>query len=142
MIVFPAIDIKDGKCVRLSKGDFNTVETVAADFLEAALSFQENGSEWIHMVDLDGAKEGRPVNTEIYHTVAEKTSLKVQVGGGIRNIETIEKYLQMGINRVILGSVALKNPQLVKEAVSLYGSEKNCSWHRCIRRYGRNRRLA
>ena len=76
------------------------------------------------MVDLDGAKEGRPVNTQIYKDVAKKTSLKVEVGGGIRNIDTIRQYLSMGISRVIIGSAALKNPELVKEAVLNFGSEK------------------
>ena len=124
MIIFPAIDIKDGNCVRLFKGDFSTVEKVASDYLETAKSFEEAGAEWIHMVDLDGAKEGRPVNTKIYTDVAEKTSLKVELGGGIRSIQTIQEYLDMGITRVILGSVALKNPKLVCEAVEKFGSEK------------------
>lgn len=124
MIIFPAIDIKDGNCVRLFKGDFNTVEKVASDYLETAKGFENAGAEWIHMVDLDGAKEGRPVNTKIYTDVAEKTSLKVELGGGIRSLETIQEYLNMGISRVILGSVALKNPKLVKDAVEKFGSEK------------------
>lgn len=124
MIILPAIDIKDGNCVRLFKGDFSTVEKVAADYMETAKGFEQAGASWIHMVDLDGAKEGRPVNTKIYKDVAEKTNLKVEVGGGIRNIETIEEYLSMGISRVIIGSAALKNPQLVKEAVEKFGSEK------------------
>ena len=124
MIIFPAIDIKDGNCVRLFKGDFATVEKVASDYMETAKSFEQAGASWIHMVDLDGAKEGKPVNTKIYRDVAEKTNLKVEVGGGIRNIETIEEYLSMGISRVIIGSAALKNPQLVKEAVEKFGSEK------------------
>ena len=124
MIILPAIDIKDGNCVRLFKGDFSTVEKVAADYMETAKGFEDAGATWIHMVDLDGAKEGRPVNTKIYKDVAEKTSLKVEVGGGIRNIETIEEYISMGISRVIIGSAALKNPQLVKDAVEKFGSEK------------------
>lgn len=124
MIILPAIDIKDGNCVRLFKGDFNTVEKVAADYLETARSFEAAGSSWIHMVDLDGAKEGRPVNTKIYTDVAEKTGLKVELGGGIRSLETIDEYLKMGITRVILGSVALKNPMLVSQAVEKFGSEK------------------
>ncbi len=124
MIILPAIDIKDGNCVRLFKGDFSTVEKVASDYLETAKSFEEAGAEWIHMVDLDGAKEGRPVNTKIYTDVAEKTDLKVELGGGIRNLETIQEYLNMGISRVILGSVALKNPKLVRDAVEKFGSEK------------------
>lgn len=124
MIILPAIDIKDGNCVRLFKGDFSTVEKVAADYLETAKSFEVAGAKWIHMVDLDGAKEGKPVNAKIYTDVAEKTNLKVEVGGGIRNLETIQEYLNMGISRVILGSVALKNPELVSDAVEKFGSEK------------------
>lgn len=124
MIILPAIDIKDGNCVRLFKGDFSTVEKVASDYLETAKSFEDAGAEWIHMVDLDGAKEGRPINTKIYTDVAEKTNLKVELGGGIRSLETIQEYLNMGISRVILGSVALKNPKLVRNAVEKFGSEK------------------
>lgn len=124
MIILPAIDIKDGNCVRLFKGDFSTAEKVAADYMETAKDFEKAGASWIHMVDLDGAKEGRPVNTQIYKDVANKTSLKVEVGGGIRNIDTIRQYLSMGISRVIIGSAALKNPELVKEAVLNFGSEK------------------
>ncbi len=124
MIILPAIDIKDGNCVRLFKGDFSTAEKVAADYMETAKGFEKAGASWIHMVDLDGAKEGRPVNTQIYKDVAKKTSLKVEVGGGIRNIDTIRQYLSMGISRVIIGSAALKNPGLVKEAVLNFGSEK------------------
>lgn len=124
MIILPAIDIKDGNCIRLFKGDFSTAEKVAADYMETAKGFEKAGASWIHMVDLDGAKEGRPVNTQIYKDVAKKTSLKVEVGGGIRNIDTIRQYLSMGISRVIIGSAALKNPELVKEAVLNFGSEK------------------
>ena len=93
MIILPAIDIKDGNCVRLFKGDFSTVEKVAADYMETAKGFEIAGASWIHMVDLDGAKEGRPMNQHIYEDVAAKTGLKVEVGGGIRNLETIDTYL-------------------------------------------------
>ena len=124
MIILPAIDIQNGDVVRLYKGDYSTVEKVADDFMETAKSFEAAGAEWIHMVDLDGAKEGRPVNTKIYTDVAEFTNLKIELGGGIRNIETVHAYLEMGISRVILGSAALKDPQLVKDAVKMFGSEK------------------
>ena len=124
MIILPAIDIQDGDVVRLYKGDYSTVEKVADDFMETAKSFEAAGADWIHMVDLDGAKEGRPVNTKIYTDVAEFTNLKIELGGGIRNIETVHAYLEMGISRVILGSAALKDPQLVKDAVKMFGSEK------------------
>ena len=124
MVILPAIDIKDGNCVRLFRGDYATAEKVADDYLETALSFERAGAEWIHMVDLDGAKAGRPVNAKIYADVAEKTDLKVEVGGGIRNIATVAEYLKIGISRVILGSAALKNPRLVRESVEKFGSEK------------------
>ena len=124
MIILPAIDIKDKQCVRLVKGDYATAHQVAESPYETAKSFKAANASWIHMVDLDGAKEGKPVNAKIYTDVAEKTNLKVEVGGGIRNLETIQEYLNMGISRVILGSVALKNPELVSDAVEKFGSEK------------------
>lgn len=124
MVILPAIDIKDGNCVRLFRGDYATAEKVADNYLDTALSFERAGAEWIHMVDLDGAKEGRPVNAKIYTDVAEKTNLKVELGGGIRNLETIDEYLKMGISRVILGSAALKNPKLVSDSVEKFGAEK------------------
>lgn len=121
MIIFPAIDIKDGSCVRLFKGDFGTVEKVAEDPLKTARSFEEKGASWIHMVDLDGAKDAAPRNTEIFFDVVRNTSLQVEVGGGIRSMDTVEKYLSGGVQRVILGSAAVKNPALVREAVREYG---------------------
>lgn len=123
MIILPAIDIKDGNCVRLFKGDFSTVETVAENYMDTAKSFELNGSSWIHTVDLDGAKEGKPVNNEIFIDIAKNTNLKVELGGGIRNLETVEYYIQNGISRVILGSIALKNPGIVKDAVKEYGDK-------------------
>ncbi len=123
MIILPAIDIKDGNCVRLFRGDFSTVEKVASDYMQVAHGFENAGASWIHMVDLDGAKEGRPVNTEIYKNVAAETNLNIELGGGIRDLDTIDEYLSMGISRVIIGSAALKNPQLVKEAVEEFGSK-------------------
>ena len=120
MIILPAIDIKDGNCVRLVRGDYGTAHKVAEDYMQTAQSFVQAGAEWIHMVDLDGAKDAKPVNTEIFLDVAKHTSLKVEVGGGIRNLDTVESYLSQGISRVILGSVALKNPELVELAVKEY----------------------
>lgn len=121
MIILPAIDIKDGNCVRLVRGDYGTAHKVAEDYMQTAQSFAAAGAEWIHMVDLDGAKDAKPVNTEIFLDVAKNTSLKVEVGGGIRTMETMEMYISGGVERVILGSAALKNPQLVEEAVKAYG---------------------
>ena len=124
MIIFPAIDIIGGQCVRLVKGDYATASKVAEDPLETAKKFEAAGAEWIHMVDLDGAKAGYPVNTKIYEAIAKQTGLKVEVGGGIRTMDTIRAYLDLGISRVILGSAALKNPQLVADAVKEFGAER------------------
>lgn len=121
MILLPAIDIHGGRCVRLYQGDYNTAEQVAADPLETARNFEAAGARWLHMVDLDGARERRPVNAAIFERVARETGLKVELGGGIRDMETIEYYLAAGISRVILGSVALSDPQLVCQAVQKYG---------------------
>lgn len=121
LTIFPAIDIKDGNCVRLLKGDFATVEKVAEDPLLTARGFEEKGSEWLHMVDLDGAKDATPRNREIFVKVAKNTGLKIEVGGGIRNMETVDYYLSNGIERVILGSAAVKDPAFVKEAMKKYG---------------------
>lgn len=123
MIILPAIDIKDGKCVRLRKGEFDTAEQVAASPYDTADSFRQAGAAWIHMVDLDGAKDAKPVNSEIFCKVAAQSGLKVELGGGIRRMDTIEYYLQQGIARIILGSVAVKNPALVKEAVQHFGGQ-------------------
>lgn len=123
MIILPAIDIKDGQCVRLRKGAFDTAEQVADSPYDTAASFRQAGAAWIHMVDLDGAKDAKPVNSEIFCRVAAQSGLKVELGGGIRRMDTIEYYLQQGIARVILGSVAVKNPALVKEAVQHFGGQ-------------------
>ncbi len=121
MVILPAIDIKDGNCVRLFKGDYGTVQKVADSYMDTARSFERAGAEWIHMVDLDGAKDATQQNKEIFLDVAKNTGLKVEVGGGIRTLDTVEMYLSAGISRVIIGSAAVKNPQLVKDAVKEYG---------------------
>lgn len=121
MIILPAIDIKDGQCVRLTKGDFGTVERVAEDALQTALAFENAGAEWIHMVDLDGAREGSLKNSEVFLQVAQNTGLKVELGGGIRTMESIDYYAERGIDRIIIGSAAISKPELVKAAVSKYG---------------------
>lgn len=121
MIILPAIDIKDRTPVRLYQGAFDTVHKVADDALATARQFEAAGAEWIHMVDLDGACEGRPVNDDIFIEVAQKTGLKVELGGGIRTMDDITRYLDAGISRLILGSVALHQPELVREAVTCYG---------------------
>lgn len=122
MVILPAIDVIDGKPVRLFKGDFATAEQVAEDVLQTAKGFEACGAEWVHMVDLDGSLQKKPVNTQAFLTVAKQTNLKVEIGGGIRTMQDITYYAENGISRIILGSVALKNPALVKEAVDAYGN--------------------
>ena len=124
MIIFPAIDIKSGECVRLSQGKFDTAERVAESYMQTALSFKQAGCEWIHMVDLDGALQAKRVNQAIYLDVAQNSGLKVQLGGGIHSFSTIAYYLENGISRVILGSVVLESPDLVSQAIEAYGPEK------------------
>lgn len=123
MIIFPAIDIMDGKPVRLLRGNFDTAEQVAEDVLTTAKQFARVGCTWVHMVDLDGSLQKKPVNAEPILQVVEHTPLKVEVGGGIRTMEDIAFYLDRGVDRVILGSVALKNPELVQQAVDAYGDK-------------------
>ncbi|MEE1124852.1 MAG: 1-(5-phosphoribosyl)-5-[(5-phosphoribosylamino)methylideneamino]imidazole-4-carboxamide isomerase [Acutalibacteraceae bacterium] len=123
MIILPAIDIKDGECVRLQKGDYNTVEKVAENPYDTAQWFKNAGATWMHMVDLDGAKDGSVQNKDLILDVAKSSGLNVEVGGGIRNMQRVEMYLNGGINRVILGSAAVKNPDFVKEAVKEYGDK-------------------
>lgn len=122
MIILPAIDIKNRQCVRLLKGAFNTKEIVADDPLDTAMNFRDQGAEWLHMVDLDGALSGKlSSNKDIFIDVAKKSKLKVQLGGGIRSLESILYYLENGIERVVLGSSAAENPQLVIEALEYFG---------------------
>ena len=121
MIILPAIDIKDGNCVRLVKGDYGTAHKVAESYMDTAKMFVSCGAEWIHMVDLDGAKDGSLANKDIFLDVAKNTKLKVEVGGGIRTPEAAEMYLSGGVERVIIGSAAVKDPALVKTLVREYG---------------------
>lgn len=123
MLIFPAIDIKEGACVRLYKGDMASAEQVADSYLDTAASFKTAGAEWIHMVDLDGACAGERKNAHIFTEVAARSGLKVEVGGGIRTLSDVEYYLSRGISRVVIGSAAVKNPSLVREACDLYGDK-------------------
>ena len=121
MVIFPAIDIRDGKCVRLFKGDF-AQETVYGDKPEEmALKWQALGGEFLHLVDLDGARAKKPVNLEVIKKIVAAVKIPVELGGGIRTMENIDEVLALGVRRVILGSVAVQNPDLVKEACAKYG---------------------
>lgn len=123
MYIIPAIDIKDGNCVRLQKGDYNTVKKVAENPYITAKSFKDAGARYLHMVDLDGAKDGKMQNAELICDIAKSCGMIVDVGGGIRDIKSIEYYLNNGVNQVVLGSVAVKNPQIVIDAVRNFGDK-------------------
>jgi phosphoribosylformimino-5-aminoimidazole carboxamide ribotide isomerase len=120
MVILPAIDLKDGKAVRLTKGLMDTAKIYSDEPWQVAKRFAELGSEWLHLVDLNGAFAGEPKNLEQIKKILENTDLKVEIGGGIRDEETIKMYMDLGISRVILGSIAVKNPEFVKEMAKKY----------------------
>lgn len=121
MRIYPAIDIIDGKCVRLTKGDYSKKTTYAENPIEVAKKWEDCGGEFIHVVDLDGAKSGDMPNFSLISEIAKSLSIPIEVGGGVRDIKCVEKYLNAGINRVILGTSALREPEFVKEAVKNFG---------------------
>ena len=121
MIILPAIDILDGKAVRLYQGAYETAEKVAEDPFLAAKRFEDAGAEYLHLVDLSGAKSGKTDGWELITAIARSVSMKTEVGGGIRSMETIRSYLENGVDRVILGTAAINNKALLTEAVSAYG---------------------
>ncbi len=120
MILYPAIDLKDGACVRLVRGEMSQATVFNTDPGEQARAFQEQGFEWLHLVDLNGAFAGRPVNGDAVERILASVTIPVQLGGGIRDLATIEMWLSKGMSRVILGTVALRQPELVKEACRLF----------------------
>lgn len=120
MNIFPAIDLYDKKAVRLYKGNYDEMTVYSNNPIEIAYDFEKSGAKFIHMVDLEGAKNGTTPNIEIVKEVATKTSLFVEIGGGIRNLETVEKYLSAGVSRVILGTSAVTDEEFLKEAISKY----------------------
>jgi phosphoribosylformimino-5-aminoimidazole carboxamide ribotide isomerase len=118
MIILPAIDVKDGRCVRLYQGDYSRVTTYDSDPVQVALRWQEAGASWLHVVDLDGAAQGRPVHVDLLKAIRAATKLRIEVGGGLRSLVHIERILDLGIERVILGTAALKDRALLGEAIS------------------------
>jgi phosphoribosylformimino-5-aminoimidazole carboxamide ribotide isomerase len=120
MTLFPAIDLKDGKAVRLSKGLMESAKIYSDEPWELVRSFEKMGAEWVHLVDLNGAFAGEPVNMEEIKKIRANCSVKLELGGGIRDEETIKRYLDLGIDRVILGSIAVKDPQFVKDMAAKY----------------------
>lgn len=120
MILYPAIDLKDGNCVRLVKGEMDQATVFSDDPAAQARAFQDAGCEWLHLVDLNGAFAGEPVNAAPVEAILKVCTIPAQLGGGIRDIATIERWLSLGLERVILGTVALRNPDLVKDAAKRF----------------------
>ncbi|MBE7000997.1 MAG: 1-(5-phosphoribosyl)-5-[(5-phosphoribosylamino)methylideneamino]imidazole-4-carboxamide isomerase [Ruminococcaceae bacterium] len=123
MILFPAIDLYEKQAVRLYKGDYAEMQVYSADPLSVAKDFEACGAKAIHMVDLEGARDGGTPNLSVVASVARETKLFVEVGGGIRSLETVKTYLEAGVGRVILGTAAVKDEAFLREAVALYGEK-------------------
>ena len=123
MNIYPAIDLKEGKCVRLYQGDMNRATIFNDSPLSQAQFFEKNGFKFLHIVDLDGAIVGSSVNGQIVQEIVNNISIPVQIGGGIRNLEQIEKWLSIGVNRVIIGTAALQNPELVIDAAEKFPNQ-------------------
>lgn len=123
-MIFPAIDLMDGGCVRLFKGDFNQRTDYATSPVEMAKGFAESGAEWVHVVDLDGAQSGHAEQAALIIEIAQETGLKVQTGGGIRDLSQIQRLLNGGVERVVIGSLAISNPEMVKYWMSELGPER------------------
>ncbi len=122
MIIYPAIDIKDGRCVRLVQGKFNDVTVYSDNPVDMAIKFEQMGAQYLHVVDLDGARLGQPQNIAIASEMAVRLGIPIQLGGGIRTIETMEIILCKGIERIILGTSAVNDHELVKKAVQSFGN--------------------
>jgi len=125
-MIFPAIDIMDGGCVRLYKGDFNQRTDYAATPMNVAKSYTTAGAEWIHIVDLDGAKHGNSEQAELIMQIAQESGLKVQTGGGLRELSQIKRLIEGGVERAVIGSLAVTNPQMVKFWINDLGQDKIC----------------
>lgn len=119
--LYPAIDIRGGKCVRLIQGDYNQETVYHESPLQAALAWEEQGADWIHLVDLDGAKAGQPVNHELIGQIARSVRVPVQTGGGLRTLQDVECLLELGVSRVILGTAAIEDRPFVQQVLNQYG---------------------
>jgi phosphoribosylformimino-5-aminoimidazole carboxamide ribotide isomerase len=117
LIVYPAIDIYEGRAVRMTRGDFATVETVAASPLEAARKLVAEGAEWLHVVDLDGSRTGKPANLDQIRAIANRFTVKIQAGGGIRDFDTAEAFAEAGASRIVVGTAAIEDPELIGRLV-------------------------
>lgn len=123
MNIFPAIDLIDGQAVRLQKGDYDKKTIYNSDPVSVAVGFKNDGANYLHLVDLDGAKSGKTDNFDVIREIVKKSGLKVEIGGGIRNMETVEKYLDTGVMRVIIGTAAITNPEFLDEALKKHGEK-------------------
>lgn len=123
MVLFPAIDLRNGKAVRLFRGDYDKMTVYGDSPLEVAESFQDAGAEFLHLVDLDGAKDGETTNFQVISKIIRNSGLSVEVGGGIRSMEIVEKYLEIGAMRVIIGTAAITEPEFLKAAVDRFGDK-------------------
>ena len=123
MIILPAIDILGGECVRLYNGEYQTARKVATSAYDTVKEFEKAKAEYIHLVDLDGAKEGKTVNRELFYSLAKTANVPLELGGGIRNMETVDEYISNGISRVILGSAAIRDRDFLLRAVDKYGEK-------------------
>ena len=121
MYLLPAVDILDGRAVRLSKGDYNAVTTYNDDPIAQAQAFEQQGATWLHVVDLNGAKSGIPENAAIIQQILTKTQLKVEVGGGLRSLEACERLAQAGVTRMVLGTALVRDPEFAQAAIETYG---------------------
>jgi len=123
MEVIPAIDILDGKCVRLFQGDYDK-ETIFSDYpIDIAKRWESYGAQRLHLIDLDGAKNGKPINQSTIVEISQSVDIPIQVGGGIRDFRTVEKYIQDGIDRVIVGTAAVRDPDLISKTIEIFGEE-------------------
>ena len=120
MILYPAIDLKDGQCVRVLHGDLDTATVFNTSPAAQAASFVEAGFHWVHVVDLNGAVQGKAVNEKAVEAILQSVSIPVQLGGGIRSLKDIERWIEAGVSRVILGTVAVTQPEIVHEAAKLW----------------------
>ena len=122
MDIIPAIDIRDGKCVRLLQGDYSKETIFGEDPVEIALRWESEGADWLHIVDLDGARHGDSKNNQVIERICEATKASIQVGGGVRNLGLAQRYKSMGVSRVILGTTAISSPDIVREIIEVLGS--------------------
>jgi phosphoribosylformimino-5-aminoimidazole carboxamide ribotide isomerase len=121
--IYPAIDIRGGKCVRLKQGDYGQETVYGDDPVQIAEQFIEAGAEWIHVVDLDAARSGELVNLPVIERLVKHSSIPIQVGGGVRNLERLQRLLDLGVSRVVVGSAAIDDPQFVREALQKHGQQ-------------------